>query len=365
MNVFHLISGAETGGSKKHILTLLASFKREEVLLGVFEWGAFAEEAQALGIRVRHFRQSSRYDFSVKTAILQTLEEEQCELLHSHGPRANLLVATMKRKLNVPWVVTVHSNPLLDFMNEGVKGWVFTKLHVWALRRADGSFAVTPRFRDNLVDLGVAPSKIAVVYNGIDFDAPVPGPPLTRDDLGIADEAFTAVMVARMHPVKDHMTLLKAFDQVRQDGDRLLLVGDGPYRERVEERAVALGLGDSVSFLGQRGDAERIMALSDVVLLTSLSESFPLVLLEAAKVGRPVISTDVGGVNELIEVGNGGWVVPVQDPKALSDAIVSARQKRAELPQMGERLQVHAKQHFSLKKLYIDTIQFYDIVKEV
>ncbi|ADI00542.1 glycosyltransferase family 4 protein [Salisediminibacterium selenitireducens] len=365
MNVFHLISGAETGGSKKHILTLLASFDRDKVLLGVFEWGAFAEEAEALGIRVRHFRQSSRYDFSVKAEILQVMEEGRFELLHSHGPRANLLVATMKRKLNVPWVVTVHSNPLLDFMNEGVKGWIFTKLHVWALRRADGYFAVTPRFRDNLVDLKMDKSRIAVVYNGVDFDAPVEGPTLTRADLGIEDDAFTAVMVARMHPVKDHITLLKAFDQIREDGDRLLLVGDGPYRESVEEEAAALGMGDTVSFLGQRKDAEQIMAISDVVLLTSLSESFPLVLLEAAKVARPVISTDVGGVNELIAHENSGWVVPVQDQKALSEAIAVAREKKAELPQMGLQLHSHAKKHFSLKKLYIDTIQFYDIVKKV
>lgn len=351
MKVLHLISGAETGGSKKHILTLLAAFNQGDVILGVFEWGPFAEEATALGIDVVHFPQKSRYDVSVKKKVLTVLDKENCTVLHSHGPRANLLVATMKKKLTVSWVVTVHSNPLLDFMNEGFKGKVFTKLHVWALRRVDAYFAVSPRFRDDLVKIGMDEEKITVVYNGIDFEEPVQTAELAREDLGIEDGAFTAVMVARLHPVKDHPTLLRAFQAVKDPSDRLILVGDGPDREKVERLIKEQGLEESVILLGQRQDVEQIMALADIVLLTSLSESFPLVLLEAAKMRRPVISSDVGGVKELIHPEESGWIFEPADQTGLEQALLKAKANQKQLPDMGEALHKFAKKQLQFEKI--------------
>lgn len=364
MKVLHLISGAETGGSKKHILTLLSAFEKGEVILGVFEWGPFAEEAVALGIDVEHFLQKSRYDFSVQKGVLSLIETKGCTVLHSHGPRANLLVAIMKKKLTVPWVVTVHSNPLLDFMNEGIKGKVFTTLHVWALKKVDACFAVTPRFRDDLVKIGMDEEKITVVYNGIDFTEPVAKRGVKRSDLGLDEGSFVAVMVARMHAVKDHPTLLRAFKAVKASQDRLVLVGDGPDREKVERLVTDLGLRDAVIVLGQRSDAEQIMGLSDVVLLTSVSESFPLVLLEAAKAGRPVIATDVGGVKALIEPGKTGWIFEPGDEAGLRQALTDAKASKERLPEMGSALHEHAKEHFSLEQLYEDTKKLYKAVKK-
>ncbi len=125
-----------------------------------------------------------------------------------------------------------------------------------------------------------------------------------------------------------------------------------------------LQIEDRVKFLGFRRDIAAIYSLSDVALMASYSESFPLALLEAANERIPVISTDVGGVRQLIASKEMGWIVPVGDSAALTEAIKEAREKKQQLKQMGQTLYEYASSHFSLDRLYEETIATYQHVLE-
>jgi len=366
LKVLHVISGGETGGSRKHVVTLLAKFPKETASLVVFQEGPLAKEAREQNIDVHLLSQTSRYDLSVLKKLVELIESGRYDLLHTHGPRANLYAALIKNKINIPWITTIHSDPSLDFMKSGLKGFLFTKLNLWALKKIDYFFAVSERFKENLITLGISGNKVKTVYNGIDFSNDANSYALRRADLGLSDEDFVITMVARLHPIKGHMLVLDALKSLNRPGIKLLIVGDGSLEKELKDRTSHLGLEEQVKFLGFRQDVDAIYSLSDVALMASYSESFPLALLEAANQRIPVITTDVGGVGQLIADERLGWIVPIGDSSSIAEAIdkAYARKRQNELSIMGQALYKHASTHFSLNNLYEETIATYRYVIE-
>ncbi|HET7580161.1 MAG TPA: glycosyltransferase, partial [Bacillales bacterium] len=300
MKVLHIISGGETGGSRKHLVTLLAMFPKDEVSLLVFQKGLLSQEAEEAGIPVYDFGQRSRYDLRVLNRLTSFINDHQFDIVHTHGPRSNLYGLFIHRKIQAAWVTTVHSDPGLDFMDAGVKGKLFSWAHKRALRRVDFLFAVSDRFKRILLSYGIPEQRIKTIHNGITFQEDPGKSEISRNHLGLKEEDFVITMVARLHPVKGHELVFQALEQLNNPRVNLLLVGNGPIQEELQEKATNLTLRRNVRFLGFRKDVEHLFSMSDTALLASYSESFPFVLLEAAKVKTPVITSDVGDVEQLV-----------------------------------------------------------------
>jgi glycosyltransferase involved in cell wall biosynthesis len=181
---------------------------------------------------------------------------------------------------------------------------------------------------------GFSRSRIEVIENGIDVDRFSSNADRPRD----LDPARRYVAnVARFHPVKDHATLLKAFQQVANaiaDVD-LLLVGDGPLRGELEQLVRTLHLEDRGRFLGNRRDIPGILRASKIFILTSVSEAAPLTLLEAMAVGLPVVVTAVGGMPEIVRDRIDGLLAPRQDVSAIAAAMIHLLDDPAAASAMG------------------------------
>jgi glycosyltransferase involved in cell wall biosynthesis len=165
-----------------------------------------------------------------------------------------------------------------------------------------------------------------------------------------------------LHPVKGHSVLLEAIEQMQPLKDfKVLLIGDGPERKEIESLIKQKNLSNQVKLVGFRKDIPQLLSLADVSLLTSYSESFPLVLLESANAHTPIITTDVGGVGDLIINEELGWIVQPGSvdelAKALSEAFVA--KKTQSLQQMGHLLHAHAKANFSNTQLQNSLHQSY------
>jgi glycosyltransferase involved in cell wall biosynthesis len=362
MKVLHINAGAEEGGGKTHIVSLLSQFSQEEVELAVFEEGAIARETRNLGIQVHVFSQSSRYDLSILSKLIRFINTQKFDIVHTHGARANFFLALIKSRIRAKWATTIHSDPTLDFMKRGIKGWVFTKLNLRSFQKVDLFFAITERFKKNLLNLGIPESKIVVIYNGIQYANEPATPYNTKEAFNIEDDNFIAIQVARLHPVKGHEILFEALKKVDIPSLKVLLVGSGDIEEELKEKVKSLGLSNTVMFLGHRNDVDKLYASSDISLLTSYSESFPLVLLESANQRVPFIATDVGDMHKLVPDASLGWVIPTHNADALAKALEEAYEKwkNGELAEMGERVYSHASSHFSLQKLYEDTYKGYE-----
>ncbi|MEH6942740.1 glycosyltransferase family 4 protein [Bacillus sp. JJ722] len=353
MKVLHVISGGETGGSRKHVTTLLEQFPKESVCLLVFQDGPLAQEARQKGIRVEMLPQTSRYDLRIVNKLAAFINKEQFDIVHSHGPRANLFMSFIKKKIQAVWVTTIHSDPKLDFMKGGLKGRIFTMLNLRTLKKIDFFFAVSERFKDNLVALGIPANIIHTIYNGITFSEPLERDDSLQKELKLSNDDFVMTMVARLHPIKGHDLVLKALKKLNNPHIHLVLVGDGPIKDEIQGLVNNLELQNNVHFLGFRQDVDHIYSNSHIALLASHSESFPLALLEAANQKLPLISTDVGGVRQLLSSDEYGWVAPTNDYEAFAKAITESYDDylNGSLVTKGERIFKHASTNFSLNAL--------------
>lgn len=368
MNVLHLNSGTETGGGMYHILSLLNQLKNwSNVTLGVFTEGELAVRARNMGISVQVFHQRTRLDFSVVKRVSHFIDSHHIDILHTHGPRANFIASLLKKERNYEWFVTVHSNPNHDFLHQGIKGKFFTYLNVRAIKAADHIVAISERFQEDLINQGIDAQKIHVILNGINFDIE-PEYMYRREDFGLSSDHFVVLMIARLEPVKSHETAFLAIKELQKHYRNLvlLLAGDGSRRNELENFVRDEGLEENVMFLGQRDDVNELLPLCDITVLTSKSESFPLVLLESARAKKPVITTDVGGVRKLIPNEQYGYIIAVGDYQNLADKIrkMILLKNNGKLEQMGERLYHHARKHFSEKIFGKSVLKIYQTVFE-
>lgn len=166
----------------------------------------------------------------------------------------------------------------------------------------------------------VRPRKaVSQIYNGVDTDTYFPGSGAqTRKQLGISQTYFVVGIVASLYPIKDHITLIQAFNLLRQQvsKSKLIIVGSGPERRSLETLATG-----GVLFLGNRNDVPEVMRAFDVYVLSSINEGISNTILEAMATGSPVVASNVGGNPDLIVDGVNGRLFPSGDFQSLSSIL--------------------------------------------
>ena len=199
---------------------------------------------------------------------------------------------------------------------------------------------------------GFSRSRIEVVPNGIEIDRydSVDDRVALRERLGLDVDRLYLITVARFHPVKDHATLLRAFERVaraRADVD-LLLAGDGPKRDEIEAQIKGASLEGRVRLLGVRSDVADLLRASDVFVLSSVSEAASITLLEAMASGLPSVVTDVGGNPELVRRDIDGLLVPRGDDAAMARAMMQLLENEAVRRTMGAAAAARVRREFRI-----------------
>lgn len=353
MKALHLISGGDAGGAKTHIYALMKGF--EDLLEArtiCFIKDKFYEDAKSLGIDIDVLEQKSRFDMSVMKDVAEIVNNGNYDIIHCHGARANFNTMFLKKHVNVPIVTTIHSDYKLDFKDSFVKNMVFTPLNTYALKRFNNFIAITENFKEMLIDRGFKEEEIYVVYNGIDIE---------KEEKYVSKEEFLKRynipdtgnlffgIAARLDLVKDHKTLLNALGLIKDKlkDTQFLIAGSGNSMEELKNLSNKLGLSKNVHFLGQVSDPFSLFNALDVNILTSTSESFPYAILEGAKMKCPIISTEVGGIPELVEDGINGYLFKVGDSERLSQLILQLIDNPDKISEMGNNLYKKVSEEFT------------------
>jgi hypothetical protein len=195
------------------------------------------------------------------------------------------------------------------------------RCYAWA-HQVSRVVGVSQAVGQGFLDDGLAPAQVSVIYNAVDPQRLSKGDATElRSELGIGSDEVVTIAVASLIPRKGFDVLLRAFARVprRGAGARLLIVGDGPDRASLEALALALGLGDSVRFLGERQDAGAILRdAGDVAASAAREETFGLTLIEAALFGLPVAASDIPPHREAVVNGETGLLAPKENPAAFA-----------------------------------------------
>ena len=240
-----------------------------------------------------------------------------------------------------------------------------------SLRFIDFYIGVSKNYKDMLIERNFNPERIYTVYNGIDFKN-ADYSPISRqafcEKYGIAAGENDVIIgiLARLDPVKDHKTFLEAARLVLDKNPSVIfLIGGDGNRERktLESRTAELGLTKNVYFLGHV-DTYDFLNCIDINVLASISESFPYVLLEGALFRKATVSTDVGGIPDLIDDGKNGFLFEPRDIKKLADSLLKLTKNSNLRKEMGEKLRQKAENNFSLQSMSYNQFNIYKNILE-
>lgn len=344
MRIFFLSTSMGMGGADQQILILAQTMRargHDVRIVALAPLGPMGLEAQREGIPTESLEMGRNLGVVPRVIRLAaTIRAWRPDVLHSHMVHANLLARLLRLVAPVPALVsTIHS------INDG------GRLRMTAYRltnRLVDRFTIISRLAaDRYIGIGAVPAdRLEVVPNAVDttrFRRLPSARPALRSELGLGDE-FVWVAVGRFEEAKDYPTMIAAFGRLaaRRPGSRLLLVGKGSLQDEVERQMQQGGLEHRIRFLGVRRDVPEILSAADGYILSSAWEGMPVVLLEAAAVGLPVVATRVGGVSEVVEHGVTGLLVPPGDPEALAEAMDSVEtlspEERARMGAAGRAL---------------------------
>ena len=322
MRILILSTSMGMGGADQQILILARSMRARGHtvrIVALTPLGPMGLEAQREGIPTESLElRRNPADLLRIARLVRLVREWRPDILHTHMVHANLLGRALRPLAPVGALVsTIHS--ISDGGRLRMAGYRLTNGLV------DRVTIISRLAAERYVKIGAVPAaRLEVIPNTVDLERFRPSSEARaaiRSELGVGEE-FVWLAVGRFQPAKDYPTMIAAFAQlVRASRSGLILVGQGPLRGAVETLLNAEGIKDRVRFLGVRRDVPDLMCGADGYVLSSAWEGMPVVLLEAAAAGLPVVATRVGGVAEVVEDGVTGLLVPSGDPVTLAEAM--------------------------------------------
>lgn len=326
IKVIQVISDTNIGGAGKCVLAYLKAFDRTQFeVSAVFPKGSLLKEPiEALGISYHEVEgiQDKSLDFKIVKTLKTIFKEEKPDIVHTH---ASLSARIAAKLAGVPHIVyTRHCvyepNPkLMTPVGSRINRLIATSL-------SDRIIAVAEAAKENIVLEGVPEKLVDVVQNGVEPLKPAADEVVQalREQYGVGENDFVTALVARLEPVKGHITYIEAAKILKEKGlpIKCLIAGTGSISEDLKEQVKQENLQNVVIFTGFLKDVSGIMSLMDVQMNASYgTEATSLSLLEGMSLGKPAVVTNFGGNPGVIENGENGFLVPIKDPKAMAEAI--------------------------------------------
>ena len=276
-----------------------------------------------LGIDVTYMHRS-KFDPATLPALLKELDRRGADVLHMHGYGASTFGRLAAARRGWPTILHEHANLTTTPWFQKIADCLlapYTDLAV-AVSRSTAEFVIHGRL--------IPPERTKVVYLGVpleEFSRPRTSDEVAaaRAALGIPAGTFAVGTVTRLMPSKGNEYLIQAMKPVveRLPNARCYIVGEGELQSDLEAAAASSGVRDKVTFAGFRRDVAEALAAFDLVVFPSLWEGTPLTALEALAMGKPIVSTDADGLQDVLTNEMDAVIVPRRQPAALADAIVS------------------------------------------
>lgn len=360
IKVLEIIGDATLAGAPRHLLALLENFDYKKMALFVIcPPGPLAGE-------IRNFRQMidleivpmrSKLDFSAIGEIRKNIKHIKPDVIHIHGTRAGSLGRLAAIGLKIPVIYTEHLwTKNYRLTSRLAHQWQLTGL--WFLDMFTNlNIAVSQAVKDFMVESQISrPAKIKVIYNGIESP---------RKKAKLFSKSFiTLGTVGTLNFQKGIQYLIQAMPQILQEypKTKLLVVGEGVYKDRLKNLAQKMKLTKSIIFTGFIKDIEDEMRHFDIYVQPSLSESFGLAIVQAMSLGLPVVATNSGGIPEVVTTGKSGILVEAGNPKALAQAVLELIRNQSQAKKMGKLAAEEAKIKFNLKEMVKVTEEVYEKV---
>ena len=353
IRVLFVVPALPVGGAERHLTTMLprmdpARFTPSVICIG--EEGELFSTLRAAGIEAAALRLHKRQAVRALIELVMMMRRTRPDVVVVQGYNAETLGRIAARIAGVKHTINWVHNASGLVQRGTVRRTVDRALTRWT----SAYFGVAEAQRPYLVDeLGHPDDKIRVIYNGVDlaqFRTSTDRGVLA--EFGFAENDPVVGIVAVLRPEKDHASFLRAARTMVDElpRARFLIIGDGPTRPQLEALCTELQLTPNVHFAGSRDDVARLLPAIDVFVLTSTSECFPISVLEAMACARPAVCSAVGGIPEVINEGETGYLVPPKDPPQLAARLVRLLRDPQTARRMGGAARARVEAEFDLDR---------------
>ncbi|MGH3622390.1 MAG: glycosyltransferase [Sciscionella sp.] len=300
MKVLHVITGLGVGGAELQLRMLLQHTRHEAEVLTLYNPATVAEMIEADGVRVRNLRMTKNTELSALLRLRRIIRDGRYDIVHVHLYRACVYGRVAAKLAGTPVVVTTeHSIGETHIerrrMSPGVRA-----LYLATDLCSHATIAVSEVVRSRLINWGVRADKIEVIPNGLAFDGLAfdpAGREAARDQFGIPRDAFVVGVLGRLDPYKRIDLAIQAAAPLLNEQCRMLIVGQGDDRARLEGVAASHGVSDGVVFAGYQADSTAMLSAIDLYVSSSEQETFGLSVLEALTNGMPALYTACPGLD--------------------------------------------------------------------
>ena len=361
MRIAQIITRSDIiGGASTHLLTLCEHLEDRGHDVNVFCGGSgvLTEELEKRGLEyhaldhlvrpIRPFR-----DLQAIFEVKREVEKLNPDIVALHSAKAGVVGRVACWWSQTPCVVTAHGWAFTEGKSE-VRRYFLAAIERLVTPLAERIITVSDFDQKLAIDWGVASrEQMVTVYNGVQD--------VKRERIQNRNTRKTPriIMVARFEPQKDQLTLLQALEQLRGKSWEAWFVGDGPRLEQCVEYARDYGMEDRVQFLGYRSDVPELLSKSDIFVLSTHYEGFPIATVEAMRAGLPIIATDVGGVSEQMRSGRNGFLIPPEDVGELKRVLKDLLQDKEKRQRMGKAGREMFRERFRVEKMIDQTVEVY------
>lgn len=338
MNIVYIITRSDVlGGASVHLLDLAKGMINQghQVHILVGGEGTFTEELKKNNVSFSSLKYLKReialtHDVLGFWEIKKQLKQLKPDIVHCHSSKAGLLGRLAAKSLNLSVVFTVHGWAFTEGISPK-KQKIYAMLEKFLINFSDHIITVSEFDRIYGFNFGVgSPDKVTTIHNGI------PIQDLQTKKVKQGDQPCKVIMVARFDDQKDQITLIQALGLLENKNWVMEFIGSGPTLEYCKQKVNKLGLENKIKFLGQQRNVKDFLNESDIFVLSTNYEGFPLTILEAMRAKLPVIATDVGGNNESIIDKETGFLTKKNDVHDLSKALSTLIDDRGLALNMGE-----------------------------
>ena len=342
MNVLHIISSTNIGGSPKHTLILCQELEKLgcHAIIVSPQKGSFESEIKQSGIKWEPVELSSVFQLSLYRHLQKIVITQQINLIHTHELKADFIGMVLAWKTKRPLVTTIH-----NMINKGLLPKWKKIVYLWLTRliasRQNKIIAVSEAVRKNAIEqLKLPAEKVVTIRNGtkiLDINKSL-DIAVVRKELGLNPVQPVIALISRLIPEqKGHRYFLLAAKKVIQQKpeSQFLIVGDGTIRKELEELTKHLGIQSNVFFVGWQSNIFDILCSINICAVPSLWDPLPRIVLEAMVAGKPVVASNVDGIPEAVIEGETGILVPPADENKLAVAFLDLLNSPDKGNQMG------------------------------
>ena len=369
IRILYVIDNMQFGGGERVFLQLATGLKnRHHVAVAATAGGTLERNLKLRGVPFHPINMQGKTSIKAIFSLVRLIASHNFDIVHSQGSRADFFSRSASLFFRRCKNICTITMPVEGYDLPMARKQFYRFLDALVEPRVDGFIVVSKPLEHLLVCKRKIESKrVRCIFNGIEVDKYCPGTDREwlRNGLGLPGRTPIIGAVGRLVWQKGFADLLTAFAEMGSifPGVQLVFVGDGPLRAELEQKAISLGVKDSVHFLGFRNDTERVLQGFDVLAVPSLKEGFPMIVLEGMATALPIVATAIDGINEQLDHEHDGLLVPAKDPAAMAGTLERLLSDRDFAESLGQHARAKVVKHFSVDMVVNQTEQFYFDVK--